>query len=122
MRIREQSIIMCCRAYCYYSIMEKLKGCPVCWCLFDRFKIIKIIILTHIQLSNIKCQWFSGKIQRCQRWAPGSIPGWRTNKLFIYSMIYIFYFIHHSIPIKHYYFYIQSHLTVATDTANYHRQ
>ena len=24
-----------------------------------------------------KCQWFSGKIQRCHRWAPGSIPGWR---------------------------------------------
>ena len=25
----------------------------------------------------IECQWFSGKIQRCHRWAPGSIPGWR---------------------------------------------
>ena len=23
------------------------------------------------------CQWFRGKIQRCHRWAPGSIPGWR---------------------------------------------
>ena len=23
------------------------------------------------------CQWFSGKIQRCHRWAPGSITGWR---------------------------------------------
>ena len=33
-------------------------------------------------LSNfviIKCQWFSGKIQRCHRWAPGSIPGWRSS-------------------------------------------
>ena len=27
--------------------------------------------------EKIKCQWFSGKIQRCHRWAPGSIPGWR---------------------------------------------
>ena len=27
----------------------------------------------------IKCQWFSGKIQRCHRWAPGSIPGWRIR-------------------------------------------
>ena len=26
-----------------------------------------------------KCQWFSGKIQRCHRWAPGSIPGWRIR-------------------------------------------
>ena len=25
-----------------------------------------------------KCQWFSGKIQRCHRWAPSSILGWRT--------------------------------------------
>ena len=23
------------------------------------------------------CQWFSGKIQRCHRWAPSSILGWR---------------------------------------------
>ncbi|CUM66513.1 uncharacterized protein PRCAT00004179001 [Priceomyces carsonii] len=22
-------------------------------------------------------KWFSGKIQRCHRWAPGSIPGLR---------------------------------------------
>ena len=25
------------------------------------------------------CQWFSGKIQRCQRWAPSSILGWRST-------------------------------------------
>ena len=25
-----------------------------------------------------QCQWFSGKIQRCHRWAPGLIPGWCT--------------------------------------------
>ena len=28
-------------------------------------------------------KWFSGKIQRCHRWAPGSIPGLR---IFFYSM------------------------------------
>ena len=27
----------------------------------------------------IKCQWFSGKIQRCHRWAPSSILGWRSS-------------------------------------------
>ena len=27
----------------------------------------------------IKRRWFSGKIQRCHRWAPGSIPGRRKN-------------------------------------------
>ena len=26
-----------------------------------------------------KCQWFSGKIQRCHRWAPSSILGWRIT-------------------------------------------
>ena len=32
------------------------------------------------QWSNLLsglCQWFSGKIQRCHRWAPSSILGWR---------------------------------------------
>jgi hypothetical protein len=28
-----------------------------------------------------KRHWFSGKIQRCHRWAPGSIPGWRMPSL-----------------------------------------
>ena len=28
-----------------------------------------------------ECQWFSGKIQRCHRWAPGSIPSWRTDSV-----------------------------------------
>ncbi|CUM63249.1 uncharacterized protein PRCAT00000820001 [Priceomyces carsonii] len=26
-------------------------------------------------------KWFSGKIQRCHRWAPGSIPGLRKTFL-----------------------------------------
>ena len=25
------------------------------------------------------CQWFSGKIRRCHRWAPSSILGWRST-------------------------------------------
>ena len=29
------------------------------------------------------CQWFSGKIQRCHRWAPGSIPGWRKYYCYV---------------------------------------
>ena len=27
--------------------------------------------------QEIQRKWFSGKIQRCHRWAPGSIPGLR---------------------------------------------
>ena len=30
-----------------------------------------------------KCQWFSGKIQRCHRWAPSSILGWRSCFAFL---------------------------------------
>ena len=26
-----------------------------------------------------KREWFSGKIQRCHRWAPSSILGWRSH-------------------------------------------
>ena len=36
-------------------------------------------MLFSYQGNNKKCQWFSGKIQRCHRWAPGSIPGWRSS-------------------------------------------
>ena len=35
-----------------------------------------------------KCQWFSGKIQRCHRWAPGSIPGWRIMNIFYITLLY----------------------------------
>ena len=31
-----------------------------------------------VVLRYSKCQWFSGKIQRCHRWAPSSILGWCT--------------------------------------------
>ena len=34
-----------------------------------------------IGMYKDECQWFSGKIQRCHRWAPGSIPGWRTDSV-----------------------------------------
>ena len=40
-------------------------------------KVVLLIIGICIFMMEIKCQWFSGKIQRCHRWAPGSIPGWR---------------------------------------------
>ena len=30
----------------------------------------------RIESVSIKHQWFSGRIQRCHRWDPGSIPGW----------------------------------------------
>ena len=30
-----------------------------------------------LQEGLIQRQWFSGKIQRCHRWAPCSIHGWR---------------------------------------------
>ena len=33
-------------------------------------------------------KWFSGKIQRCHRWAPGSIPGLRI--LFFLKSVYTF--------------------------------
>ncbi|ODV65282.1 hypothetical protein HYPBUDRAFT_232335 [Hyphopichia burtonii NRRL Y-1933] len=32
-------------------------------------------------------KWFSGKIQRCHRWAPGSIPGLRICFLHIFNAI-----------------------------------
>ena len=36
----------------------------------------------HLTPSSLhkhnKRKWFSGKIQRCHRWAPGSIPGLRS--------------------------------------------
>ena len=39
----------------------------------------------------VKCMykryWFSGKISRCQRDAPGSIPGWRNLFIFFYSKL-----------------------------------
>ena len=38
----------------------------------------KILICQQLKA----CQWFSGKIQRCHRWAPGSIPGWRNRRGF----------------------------------------
>ena len=38
--------------------------------------------------KRCKHQWFSGKIQRCHRWAPSSILGWCN--LFCFSMIHSF--------------------------------
>ena len=32
--------------------------------------------------EHFQRKWFSGKIQRCHRWAPGSIPGLRIFLLF----------------------------------------
>jgi hypothetical protein len=34
-----------------------------------------------------KRQWFSGKIQRCHRWAPGSIPGWRRKVITLHVVV-----------------------------------
>ena len=33
----------------------------------------------HYSHNMRKRHWFSGKIPRCQRGAPGSIPGWRIS-------------------------------------------
>ena len=44
-----------------------------CWLLSADHKLV-----VFWQMAS-SCQWFSGKIQRCHRWAPGSIPGWRTR-------------------------------------------
>jgi hypothetical protein len=38
-------------------------------------------LMIYRRKANMR-QWFSGKIHRCHRWAPGSIPGWRN---FVYE-------------------------------------
>jgi hypothetical protein len=43
----------------------------------------RAIRLFYASGVSSKRHWFSGKIQRCHRWAPGSIPGWRTTGKFL---------------------------------------
>lgn len=38
--------------------------------------------------QEIQRKWFSGKIQRCHRWAPGSIPGLRKFNFFSFSTLF----------------------------------
>ena len=44
---------------------------PKPWCVLCDWNI------PDTNFNNKKRKWFSGKIQRCHRWAPGSIPGLR---------------------------------------------
>ena len=48
-----------------------------CWMLNVNENRDEGVFVFPIKASS--CQWFSGKIQRCHRWAPGSIPGWRMT-------------------------------------------
>jgi hypothetical protein len=47
---------------------------------------IQLIIFSFYQ----KHQWFSGKIQRCHRWALGSIPGWCTYLFLVFLMLFFY--------------------------------
>ena len=43
----------------------------------------RLISICKEAMKVIKHQWFSGKIQRCQRWAPSSILGWRRRMIYV---------------------------------------
>ena len=47
----------------------------------DSFIHFTVKLFQTVLVRGSKCQWFSGKIQRCHRWAPSSILGWRKNLL-----------------------------------------
>ena len=41
----------------------------------------KVVSFFYVNHQTVPRKWFSGKIQRCHRWAPGSIPGLRISFL-----------------------------------------
>ncbi len=44
----------------------------------------------HLDIINkYKRHWFSGRIQRCQRCGPGSIPGWRIFCFYVRTRCYV---------------------------------
>ena len=54
------------------------------FCAIPTLVMTKTAFIHHLYIKKLRAankgmrQWFSGKIHRCHRWAPGSIPGWRS--------------------------------------------
>ena len=55
----------------------------------DHGQVVKKLDFLSEDIDQNERRWFSGKIHRCHRWAPGSIPGRR--KFFFFLTIYIFF-------------------------------
>jgi hypothetical protein len=58
-------------------LAEWLRRCPAKALCYAR-ESSNLSVVEHAHVRN-KCRWFSGKIRRCHRRAPGSIPGRRRK-------------------------------------------